>query len=275
MLGASEDDQSFKLKIGADEVPPYPSHASRYCLETADGPLGELHAFLCTAAPQERHEVMCALLLRQNDGGGTFSLSALEDVVRARVRSKRCATAPSNTLLSRSLSHKVAQWKGGKAALQEQKRAAAERRDTLEDKAVGVLDEEERARIRLELKQATKECKDLRVALLSAAKGLYAPKLFGGADPPSELAGTSFWEVELEDGIYATLKLADETTLKEGIYACLAPGGDGGSSTAQRPYKALVFVSEAEDSIDAPDELETNVRILYDVVDLVRACAAV
>ena len=131
------------------------------------------------------------------------------------------------------------------------------------------------ARIRLELKQATKECKDLRAAL-GAAKGLYAPKLFGGADPPSELAGTSFWEVGLEDGIYATLELEDGTTLKEGIYACLAPGGcsggsgggggDGSSTAPRRLYKALVFVTEVEDAMDMPDEREKNVRVMYDVV---------
>ena len=94
MLGVSEDDPSFKVKIGADEGPAYPSYASRMCLKTADGPISELHAFLCDADPQERHEVLCALLRnlqRLDESGGTFSLSALEDVVKARVRSNRCA----------------------------------------------------------------------------------------------------------------------------------------------------------------------------------------
>jgi len=81
VLGASAED--LGLAIG-------PPRASLYRLDTAVGPLGDLHAFLCAAGghpdPQERHEVMCALLRHLYDGGGTFSLSVLDDVVATRVR---------------------------------------------------------------------------------------------------------------------------------------------------------------------------------------------
>ena len=96
VLGASAED--LGLTIG-------PPRASLYRLDTAVGPLGDLHAFLCAAGghpdPQERHEVMCALLRRLHDGGGTFSLSALEDVVATRVRGARLRPSPPHTSLTR------------------------------------------------------------------------------------------------------------------------------------------------------------------------------
>ena len=126
------------------------------------------------------------------------------------------------------------------------------------------LDEADLAHVKSERKKATKLYNALTAAF-GAKSGLYATEPFAGTAVP-----IPFREVELEDGIYATLELEDGPTLKDGIYACLAPlvpGGGGSSSTApRRPYKAPVFVTEVEDAMDAPDELEKNVRVMYDVV---------
>ena len=90
VLGASEDE--LVVKVSPDDILRYASD------DTVAATVGDLHAFLCKAdeppgeAPhpdqKERHEVMCALLRRLTCGDDTlFSLGALEDVVKPRVRS--------------------------------------------------------------------------------------------------------------------------------------------------------------------------------------------
>ena len=81
-------------------------------------------------------------------------------------------------------------------------------------------------------------------------------------DTPSLLADVAFQVVDPGHELDVD-ELAHQVTLRESIYAYLMPDCGAGP----RLYMALVFVTEVEDAMDVPDELEKNMRVMYDVVE--------